>query len=97
MFASPRSFHAVRPVLPPSEDHWYTTMQRLWPEFVPMPLSDEDNHPCSLTAIFSDQYPAAFYSIKWSEVSEDEDEDGDAFVWPVVSYYFIAQLLTTRI
>ncbi|KAK2173850.1 hypothetical protein NP493_847g01041 [Ridgeia piscesae] len=51
-----------------SDDHWYSTMQRLWPEFVPMPLHEEDNHPCSFTAIFSDQYPAAYYSVKWAEM-----------------------------
>ena len=36
---------------------------------MPIPLSDEDNHPCSMTAIFSDQYAAAYYSMLWAEVS----------------------------
>ncbi|XP_064619158.1 uncharacterized protein LOC135482749 [Lineus longissimus] len=51
-----------------SPDHWHEIMTRTWPEYMPVALSDEDNHPCSLTHIFSDQYPAAYYSFKWSEM-----------------------------
>jgi oligopeptidase A len=51
-----------------SPDHWHEIMTRTWPEYMPVPLSDEDNHPCSLTHIFSDQHPAAYYSFKWSEM-----------------------------
>ena len=50
------------------KDTWYTTMCRMWPQFMPMPLSDEDSHPCSFSAIFSDPFAASFYSLTWSEV-----------------------------
>ena len=50
------------------KDTWYTTMCRMWPQFMPMPLNDEDSHPCSFSAIFSDPFAASFYSLTWSEV-----------------------------
>ena len=43
-------------------------MQRCWAAYMPIESPPEDHHPCSLTAIFSDQYPAAYYSFKWAEV-----------------------------
>lgn len=51
-----------------SSEHWSRLMPRVWKQFLPLPLHEDDNHPCSLTAIFSDQYPAAYYSFKWSEM-----------------------------
>ncbi|CAH1793755.1 unnamed protein product [Owenia fusiformis] len=51
-----------------SKDYWADIMRRLWPEFIPVPLNEEDFHPCSMTQIFSDQYPAAYYSYKWAEM-----------------------------
>ena len=51
-----------------SNTHWHDAMTRAWAEYMPLPLSDDDNHPCSFTHIFSDQYPAAYYSYKWSEM-----------------------------
>jgi len=50
------------------KDTWYTTMQRMWPQFMPMPLDDNDSHPCSFSAIFSDPFSASFYSLTWAEV-----------------------------
>lgn len=55
-------------VLSSNKDTWYSTMCRLWPEFMPLPLSDDDNHPCSFSAIFSDPFAASFYSLTWAEV-----------------------------
>ena len=53
-----------------SEEHWQRVVPRVWAQYMPVQLNDkeEDNHPCSMTAIFSDQYPAAYYSLKWSEM-----------------------------
>ena len=51
-----------------SKKHWHDAMTRVWAEYMPLPLSQDDNHPCSFTHIFSDQYPAAYYSYKWSEM-----------------------------
>ncbi len=52
-----------------SESSWPKLMQQIWPEYMPIALYVDDNHPCSLTPIFSDQYPAAYYSFKWAEVN----------------------------
>ena len=43
-------------------------MQRIWPQFMPLPLDDDDNHPCSFSAIFADPFAASFYSLTWAEV-----------------------------
>jgi oligopeptidase A len=51
-----------------NEEHWSRAMRRVWKEFMPLPLHEDDNHPCSFSAIFSDQYAAAYYSLKWSEM-----------------------------
>lgn len=51
-----------------SDEYWAKTMPRVWEEYMPLPLHEDDNHPCSLSAIFSDLYPAAFYSTKWAEM-----------------------------
>lgn len=51
-----------------SNNHWHDAMTRVWDEYMLLPLSQDDNHPCSFTHIFSDQYPAAYYSYKWSEM-----------------------------
>ncbi|XP_076435405.1 uncharacterized protein LOC143275299 [Babylonia areolata] len=51
-----------------SKNHWHDAMTRVWAEYMPLPLSRDDNHPCSFTHIFSDQYPAAYYAYKWSEM-----------------------------
>ncbi|KAH9514402.1 hypothetical protein Btru_025153 [Bulinus truncatus] len=47
---------------------WKNIVIQLWETFVPVPLSDQDNLPCSMTPIFCDIYPAAYYSHKWSEM-----------------------------
>ncbi|KAK7480477.1 hypothetical protein BaRGS_00028294 [Batillaria attramentaria] len=51
-----------------SKNHWHEAMTRCWAEYMLLPLSQDDNHPCSFTHIFSDQYPAAYYAYKWSEM-----------------------------
>ncbi|XP_076453908.1 uncharacterized protein LOC143289021 [Babylonia areolata] len=51
-----------------SQTHWHDVMTHLWEEYMPLPLSRDDNHPCSFTHIFSDQYPAAYYSFKWADM-----------------------------
>jgi len=43
-------------------------MKKLWPEFMPVTLHKEDEHPCSMTDIFAGQYAASYYSFLWSEV-----------------------------
>jgi len=43
-------------------------MQVVWSEFMPLPLHDDDHHPCSMTAIFCDQYAAAYFSLVWAEM-----------------------------
>ena len=40
----------------------------MWPQFMPMPLHDDDHHPCSFSAIFADPFSASFYSLTWAEV-----------------------------
>jgi len=53
-----------------SSEHWQRVVPRVWAQYMPVQLNEkeEDNHPCSMTAIFSDQYSAAYYSLKWSEM-----------------------------
>lgn len=48
-------------------------MRRVWKQFMPLPLHEEDHHPCSFSPIFADQYAAAYYSIKWSEVRKSNE------------------------
>lgn len=50
------------------KSHWKAIMSQLWSKFLPFPLDDNDNLPCSMTPIFCELYPAAYYSHKWSEV-----------------------------
>ncbi|XP_012942004.1 probable cytosolic oligopeptidase A [Aplysia californica] len=47
---------------------WRTIMAQLWDSFLPLPLDDKDCLPCSMTPIFCELYPAAYYSHKWSEM-----------------------------
>jgi len=55
-------------LLASDKDSWHTTMGRMWPQFMTMPLHDEDHHPCSFSAIFADPFSASFYSLTWAEV-----------------------------
>jgi len=57
-------------LLASDKETWYTVMSRMWPRFVPMPLDDDDSHPCSFSAIFADPFAASFYSLTWSEVGQ---------------------------
>lgn len=50
------------------KDHWYSTMKRLWSDFMPIAHHDDDNHPCWMTSIFSDFHSAAYYSFVWSDM-----------------------------
>ena len=47
---------------------WSEVMQHLWPQFIPLPLDQDNNHPCSFTPIFSGLMPAAYYSHVWSRM-----------------------------
>ena len=51
-----------------SDNHWHDIMTRVWVDYMPIPLSADDNHPCSFTHVFSGQHAAAYYSYKWSEM-----------------------------
>ncbi|XP_041362646.1 probable cytosolic oligopeptidase A [Gigantopelta aegis] len=51
-----------------SKNHWNPLMQQTWDKFMPVPLNEEDNHPCSLMEIFSDMQAASLYGHKWSEM-----------------------------
>ncbi|XP_059139670.1 oligopeptidase A-like [Physella acuta] len=51
-----------------TKSHWKAIMSTLWSKFLPFPLDENDNLPCSMTPIFCELYPAAYYSHKWSEM-----------------------------
>ncbi|CAL1542791.1 unnamed protein product [Lymnaea stagnalis] len=51
-----------------TKTQWKTIMTQLWEMFLPIPLDDKDSLPCSMTPIFCEMYPAAYYSHKWSEM-----------------------------
>ncbi|KAK2166880.1 hypothetical protein LSH36_34g07036 [Paralvinella palmiformis] len=51
-----------------SKNSWHNSMKKLWPEFMPVTLHKEDEHPCSMTDIFAGQYAASYYSFLWSEM-----------------------------
>lgn len=48
---------------------WLDLLKQIWPLYLPFRL-DRDNFmmPCSFTQIFSEEWPAAYYSQKWSEM-----------------------------
>ncbi|ELU16982.1 hypothetical protein CAPTEDRAFT_224112 [Capitella teleta] len=51
-----------------SDEHWSVMMENVWREYMPLPLSKEDNHPCSLTQLFTDDFAGAYYSHLWSKM-----------------------------
>lgn len=51
-----------------SKTHWHDAMTQVWAEYMPLPLSEDDHHPCCFTHIMSDQYTASYYAYKWSEM-----------------------------
>ena len=50
------------------KDYWLDNVRRLWPSFHSYNLHPKDCHPCSFTAIFSDEWAAGYYSHFWSQM-----------------------------
>lgn len=48
---------------------WQNIMRRVWSEFMPFPLEKNAAQPCSFPEIFSDHFPAAYFTNLWAEVS----------------------------
>uniref|UniRef100_A0A0B7A5S5 oligopeptidase A n=1 Tax=Arion vulgaris TaxID=1028688 RepID=A0A0B7A5S5_9EUPU len=51
-----------------TKTHWKLIKDQLWDSYMPIPLDEKNCFPCSLTTIFCEMYPAAFYSFVWSEM-----------------------------
>lgn len=68
-------------------------MNRIWDDYMLLPLNEDDAHPCSFTHIFSDQHSAAYYSHKWSEVSCKLLFVFVIFFWPYINLLFLNQEL----
>lgn len=53
-----------------SNEFWSNVRDQVWDEFMtPFTRDKLDTHPCSFKTIFSGDFPAAYFSYKWSEVS----------------------------
>lgn len=50
------------------KDFWLDIVKKLYPNHFTLPLDKHDSHPCSLTEIFSGEWPAAYYSKIWSRI-----------------------------
>ncbi|KAF2363777.1 Peptidase M3A/M3B catalytic domain [Trinorchestia longiramus] len=51
-----------------TKDFWLNIMKSLWPQFLPYPLEQKDQHPCSFTASLCEEWAAAYYSHTWAQV-----------------------------
>jgi oligopeptidase A len=50
------------------KDFWLDLVRKLWPQYLAFPLDGKDSHPCSFTAIFCEEWGAAYYSHLWARV-----------------------------
>lgn len=48
---------------------WQNIMRRVWSDFMPFPIEKNAAQPCSFPEIFSDHFPAAYYTNLWAEAS----------------------------
>ncbi|GLH07434.1 Uncharacterized protein GBIM_12888, partial [Gryllus bimaculatus] len=51
-----------------SKDFWLDIVRELWPQYSMFPLDKRDAHPCSFSAIFSEEWAAAYYCHLWAQV-----------------------------
>ncbi|GFT46733.1 probable cytosolic oligopeptidase A [Trichonephila clavipes] len=51
-----------------SKDFWRNISKRVWAEYMPFTYEKDSAQPCSFSEIFSDQYPAAYFSNLWAEM-----------------------------
>ncbi|XP_049810440.1 uncharacterized protein LOC126253269 [Schistocerca nitens] len=51
-----------------STEFWVDVIERMWPQYNVLPLDKKDSHPCSFSAIFSDEWAAAYYSHIWARL-----------------------------
>ncbi|XP_014669639.1 PREDICTED: probable cytosolic oligopeptidase A [Priapulus caudatus] len=50
------------------KDFWLETQRETWAKYMLLTMHKKDAHLCSFTQIFAGEYPAAYYSYKWSEM-----------------------------
>jgi oligopeptidase A len=50
------------------KDFWLDLVQSLWPQYLAFPLDSKDSHPCCFTAIFCEEWSAAYYCHLWARV-----------------------------
>ncbi|XP_054168272.1 uncharacterized protein LOC128965586 [Oppia nitens] len=52
-----------------SKEFWLNIKDEVWDEYMtPFTRDKLDTHPCSFKAIFSDEFPAAYYTHKWAQM-----------------------------
>ncbi|XP_053678192.1 uncharacterized protein LOC128728589 [Anopheles nili] len=51
-----------------SSDYWLDVTRALYPQYHPFPLDRKDAHPCSLLAIASGDWGAAYYGHLWARM-----------------------------
>lgn len=51
-----------------SKEFWLDITREIWPHYFVFPLDKMNAHPCSFSAIFSEEWAAAYYSHVWSRV-----------------------------
>ncbi|XP_055940252.1 uncharacterized protein LOC129969627 [Argiope bruennichi] len=50
------------------KEFWLNLTKRVWSDYMPFPYEKDAAQPCSFSEIFSDQYPAAYFSNLWAEM-----------------------------
>ncbi|GFS96475.1 probable cytosolic oligopeptidase A [Nephila pilipes] len=51
-----------------SKDFWRNISKRVWSQYMPFTYEKDSAQPCSFSDIFSEQYPAAYFSNLWAEM-----------------------------
>ncbi|OWF39373.1 uncharacterized protein LOC110465102 [Mizuhopecten yessoensis] len=51
-----------------SHENWYSTLEKIWPIYMPIPLDMDDNHPCGDLNQFSNEGATSTYHMTWSEM-----------------------------